>query len=61
MDGRFFRHDNMPHAPWKTIKTVSKHFHNGDTGEVIESFLAEDHENAVREFLAYARRKLTGI
>jgi hypothetical protein len=58
VDGRFFRHDNMPHAQWKNIKTFPKHFHDGDTGEIIESFLAEDPENAVREFLAYAQKKI---
>ncbi len=60
VDGRFFRHDNMPHARWKTIKTFPRHFHDGETGGVTESFLSQVPEEAVREFLAYARRKLAG-
>ena len=58
IDGKVFRHNNMPHAKWKSVKTFPQHFHDGDTGEVIESFLATDPEGAVREFLAYARTKL---
>ncbi|MBI3913158.1 MAG: hypothetical protein HY327_03010 [Chloroflexi bacterium] len=60
VDGKHFRHNNMPHAKWKSVKTFPKHFHDGDTGEVIESFLSEDPEGAVREFLGYARGKLGG-
>ena len=58
VDGKTFRHNNMPHAQWRTIKTFPKHFHDGDTGEVVESFLSDDPETAVREFLGYARTKL---
>jgi len=49
----------MPHDKWKSVKTFPKHFHDGDTGEVIESFLAEDPESAIREFLAYVRTTLS--
>ena len=60
LDGKIFRHNNMPHARWKSVKTFPQHFHDGESGEVVESFLADDPEGAVREFLAYARMKLSG-
>jgi hypothetical protein len=59
VDGKYFRHNNMPHAKWKSVNTFPKHFHEGDAGEVVDSFLAEDPEQAIREFLRYARGKLT--
>jgi hypothetical protein len=59
VNGKFFRHNNMPHDKWKSVKTFPKHFHNGDTGEVIESLLADDPAGAIREFLSYARTKLS--
>lgn len=59
LDGKYFRHNNMPHLKWQSVKTFPKHFHDGETGAVSESFLADDPEQALREFLEYARRKLS--
>lgn len=58
VDGTYFRHNNMPHARWKDVQTFPQHFHDGAKGEVIESFLANDPEGAVRGFLGYAREIL---
>jgi hypothetical protein len=59
VDGKVFRHNNMPHAKWKEVETFPQHFHDGDSGEVVESFLANDPEGAVRGFLSYARDRLS--
>lgn len=58
IDGKTFCHNNMPHPQWQTIKTFPKHFHDGDSGRVIESSLSDDPETAVRDFLNYARIRL---
>ena len=58
IDGKIFRHNNMPHSKWQSVQTFPQHYHDGGTGEVIASFLANDPEGAVREFLAYARVRL---
>ena len=58
IDGKTFRHNNMPHSQWKSVGTFPQHFHDGDSGAVVESFLAIEPEGAVREFLEYARNKL---
>jgi len=53
INNTIYRHDNMPHKRWKTIKTFPKHFHNGSSkGEdVKESFISDNPISAVREFL----------
>jgi hypothetical protein len=38
--------------------TFPKHFHDGSEGNVVESHVGDDPENALREFLAFVRQKL---
>ena len=53
-----YRHDNAPHQRWRDIATFPKHFHNGTEDNVIESYISDDPEQAIREFLAFVRQKL---
>jgi hypothetical protein len=55
IDGKIFRHDNIPHAKWKFVKTFPKHFHNGSEENVIESYISDNSEEAIREFLTFIR------
>lgn len=54
--GLIHRHDNAPDFP--TIATFPKHFHNGSESQVEESYLSDDLEMALREFLTFIRTKL---
>jgi len=56
IDGKIYRHDNIPHKRWRSVKTFPKHFHNDSEGNVCESLIRDDPTNAVREFLTFARR-----
>ena len=55
IDGKIYRHDNIPHKRWKSVKTFPKHFHNGSEGNVCESVISDEPANAIREFLTFAR------
>jgi hypothetical protein len=46
---------------WRHISTFPKHFHNGSESNVTESLLSDEPENALREFLAFVRLKLSGV
>ncbi|MCH8317486.1 MAG: hypothetical protein IIA88_03175 [Bacteroidetes bacterium] len=58
IDGSIYRHDNVSHKAWQDIKTFPKHFHNGSDTNVEESYLSDDPEEAVREFLNFIRGKI---
>ena len=53
-----YRHDNAPHKQWRDVSTFPKHCHNGTQLNVTESFLPDDSENAVEEFLRLVRAKM---
>lgn len=53
-----YRHDNAPHRRWRAVSTFPKHFHSGSEDHVIESHISDNPEQALREFLAFARHKL---
>lgn len=55
IDGKIYRHDNMPHSKWASIQTFPQHFHRGSEQEVIESRLSPDPEEGLRQFLEFAR------
>lgn len=59
IDGTIYRHDNAPHQRWRSVATFPHHFHDGSELNVKESHLSTDPEGALREFLAYARQRLT--
>ncbi|MBI4639829.1 MAG: hypothetical protein HY731_04000 [Candidatus Tectomicrobia bacterium] len=58
IDGTMYRHDNMPHPQWKRVASFPKHFHVEDPQTVVESYLADDPEEALREFLTFAENKI---
>ena len=58
IDGGIYRHDNAPHRRWQSVDTFPKHFHNGSELRVIESQISAVPEDALRQFLAFARRKM---
>ena len=53
-----YRHDNAPHKKWQDISTFPKHCHDGKQQIVIESFLPDDYEKAVEEFLRLVRQRM---
>ncbi len=55
LDGRIYRHDNTPHMRWRRVKTFPKHFHDGEEAQVTESSISDVPEEALRQFLAFAR------
>ncbi len=58
IDGRIYRHDNAPHKRWQSVATFPRHFHDGSEDYVVESRLSEEPEQALREFLNFARERL---
>jgi hypothetical protein len=58
LDGTLYRHDNMPDRKWNSVATYPKHFHNGSEKNVMESQISDDPEEAIRQFLNFARTKL---
>ena len=53
-----YRHDNAPHRKWRNVSTFPKHCHDGNQLNVIESFLPDNYENAVEEFLRLVRERM---
>jgi hypothetical protein len=60
IDGTLFRHDNAPHARWRTIETFPKHFHKGSEAnqDCERSDISDEPEEALREFLRFVAEKL---
>ncbi|MBI3659577.1 hypothetical protein HY230_03800 [Candidatus Acetothermia bacterium] len=55
VDGCIFRHDNIPDARWKQVKTFPKHFHNGHETSAEESVAPEKPLEGLRFMLLFAR------
>lgn len=55
---QIYRHDNAPHLKWSYVKTFPKHCHNGRQGNVIESDLPDEPEEALRRFLRLVKKEL---
>jgi len=58
IDGKIYRHDNIPHKKWEFVKTFPKHFHCGSEKEVIESSISDNSEEAIRDILIFGRKIL---
>jgi hypothetical protein len=56
--GGLYRHDNAPHERWRHVVTFPKHFHDGSEGNVVESYISDNPEGALQEFLTFVRHKL---
>lgn len=55
VDGKIFRHDNMPHRKWGRVETFPKHFHQGAEWNVVESHIPDEPLTAAEYFLNFAR------
>ncbi|GBC76070.1 hypothetical protein HRbin07_00264 [bacterium HR07] len=60
LDGKIFRHDNIPDARWKRLATFPKHFHSGHESAVEESSAPAEPEEGLRFMLRFARDYLRG-
>ncbi len=58
IDGSIYRHDNAPHQKWKSISTYPAHFHSGSETNVVESWISQLPEIALRQFLTFVRTQL---
>ena len=58
IDGTIFRHDNIPHLRWRNTATFPKHFHSADRQTVIDSYISDDPETGLTEFLQSAKEVL---
>jgi len=58
VDGTIYRHDNAPHKRWASIETFPQHFHNGTEDRVVKSNLSLEPEQALRQVLTFAQKKL---
>ncbi len=61
IDGTIYRHDNAPHKRWQAVETFPHHFHDGSEARVVESRISERPEEALREFLSFARERLSSM
>ena len=59
IDGKIYRHDNIPHKRWEYVETFPQHFHNGSETIVEKSHLSKIPEEALREFLGFVREKMS--
>jgi len=58
IDGTLYRHDNAPHKRWEALATFPRHFHDGSEYNVSCSTISQIPEQALREFLCFARTKM---
>ena len=59
VDDTLYRHDNTPDKKWDYVATYPQHYHDGKYENVVASQISPNPENALREFLSFAREKLT--
>lgn len=50
---KIYRHDNAPHKKWNDVNTFPKHFHDGLEDIVISSYISDNPESALKEFLTF--------
>lgn len=60
IDGKIFRHDNIPHKKWQNVITFPRHFHAGSEEEkdIRESNIDVGTEDGLRIFLLFIRSKI---
>ena len=61
IDGTIYRHDNIPHLPWRSVASFPKHYHAGSQQMVIESDISENPEQGLRQFLQFAAGVIAGL
>jgi hypothetical protein len=55
VDGTIYRHNNLPDRDARKIDTFPKHFHERSEENIRESRISDDPEQAIRQFLTFAR------
>jgi len=58
LDNTMYRHDNIPHARWKSISSFPWHFHNGNEENVEWSNFGDDPVENLRNFFKFIRSKI---
>lgn len=61
IDGTIYRYDNAPHRRWQSVTTFPHHFHGSSENDVTESYISQDPVEALREFLTFARERVSHI
>ncbi len=61
VDGTIYRHDNIPHLPWRGISSFPWHYHTGSENNVGESDFQDDPIANLRSFLTFVRQTLPPI
>lgn len=56
INGTIYRHNNLPDRKARNLETFPKHFHSGNEENILESHISDAPEQAIREFLAFARK-----
>lgn len=56
VDGTIYRYNNLPDKEAKKLPTYPKHFHNKTQENVVESYLSDKPEEAIRALLELSRR-----
>jgi hypothetical protein len=59
VDGTIYRHDNMPDPNAGEVETFPQHFHDGTPGAITESRISAQPREGVRQFLQFARERLS--
>ncbi|MEX2726160.1 MAG: DUF6516 family protein [Candidatus Sigynarchaeum springense] len=55
VDGKLYRHDNIPHTQWNTVSSFPWHFHNGGEDAVEYSSFGSDPVINTRIFLKFVK------
>lgn len=56
-----YRHDNAPHQKWSFVNTFPKHRHDGEDQNVVNSYIPDEPEEAIRTFLSIVKEKLLNL
>lgn len=60
LDGEIYRYDNFPDIDWANVSTFPCHFHDGTQTNVVASPFSSSAEQGFREFIQFARKRLSG-
>ena len=59
VDGKTYRHDNMPDPDAREVETFPQHFHDGGAGVIAESYISPEPREGLRQFLQSVRARLS--
>jgi hypothetical protein len=61
IDGKIYRHDNIPHKVWSSIRSFPWHYHEASEIHVVESDFTEDPIINVRKFFVFIKSQIESI